>query len=529
MTRPATRLPTHPIETESYRILAERLDLSGWGEGPGAVAARIVHATADPTLVDSLVVSESAVDAGIGALGAGAPLLCDVEMVRSGVRGGTCLLGEIGPGAQPTRSAAAMALAADRYPDGAVVAIGCAPTALAEVNRRIRDGTFRPALVVGVPVGFVGAADAKEELLAISDETGVPVIVLRGERGGAAVAAAAINALDRLADPRPPVEGETSLMLIGHGTRSPAGQVELRRFAEAMALARPDTPVAAGYIEFMEPGLDEALDEAVGRSAGRVVATPLVLLGAGHMKDDGPAALARGRLRHPGASLAYARDLGVHPSVLAVVGDRIRGAVQPGERVDAVVVVGRGSSDPDANADLAKVARLLADGRGLATGMGTGLGTGVATGRGTGRGTGLGTGVATGLDDRPPGTPDGRSWSDPPPELGLVEPAFVSLAWPDVPTALDRCFHLGARRIVVVPYFLFTGLLVERIDAQVEEWATGHPDARVVIAGHMGVDDRLVALVWHRFDEAAGGPVHMNCDGCLHRVALPGYATGARP
>jgi sirohydrochlorin ferrochelatase len=152
-----------------------------------------------------------------------------------------------------------------------------------------------------------------------------------------------------------------------------------------------------------------------------------------------------------------------------------------------VVVVGRGSTDPDANADLVKAARLLADGRRLATG---------------------------GPEERPAG---------PTPALGFVEAAFVSLARPAVADALDRCRALGARRIGVVPYFLCTGLLVERIGEQARAWAVNHPDTEVVVGQHMGIDQRLVELVWTRYDEALGAHVTMNCDGCLYRTPLPGY------
>jgi precorrin isomerase/sirohydrochlorin ferrochelatase len=460
----------HPIEQESYRILAGRVNLSGWDPGPAAVAARVVHATADPDLVGSRVADGAAVAAGVPALRAGAPVICDVEMVRAGVSvpGAVCLLGEIhNPGARATRSAAAMAMAVDRYPAGAVVAVGCAPTALEEVNRRLAAGTFRPALVVGVPVGFVGAAEAKEQLLECAAAAGVPAIVLRGERGGAAVAAAVINALGRLADGAPPDTGAPAMLLIGHGTRSPEGQEELRDFARAVAGARPEIPVSAGFIEFMEPGLDPALNRAVD-AARWVVGVPLVLLGAGHLKDDGPAALARGRRRHPGTRFSYGRDLGVHPSVLEVVAERIAeaSAELPGG-ADAVVLVGRGSSDADANADLAKVARLLGGGH------------------------------------------------------DLVEAAFVSLADPDVPAALQRCHTLGARRIAVVPYFLFTGVLLQRIGEQARAWGAGHRGTAVAMGRQMGVDRRLVELAWHRYDEAIGGPVHMNCDGCVHRIHQP--------
>jgi precorrin isomerase/sirohydrochlorin ferrochelatase len=486
-------VPVHPIEEESYRILAERIDLAGWAPGPAAVVARVVHATADPALVDALVVPDAAVAAGVAALAAGAAVLCDVEMVRAGISGAQthCHLASTpSAGDHPSRSAAAMAAGAARFSDGALVVVGCAPTALAEACRLIERGELRPALVVGVPVGYVGAAEAKERLLELAERTGVHAIALRGERGGAAVAAAIVNALVRLAangaDPAP---DSPAVLLIGHGTRSADGAAELRRFCEVVAAARPEVAVAAGYLEFMEPGVDEAVAALVAGGARQVIAVPLVLLGAGHLKDDGPAALERARRAHPGVAFSYARDLGVHPLVLGAVEARIREAQPADGPPDAVIVVGRGSSDPDANADLAKVARLLADGRGLTTA---------------------------------PATADGAAFATAP-VLGTIEPAFVSLSRPGVPEALERCRRLGARRIAVVPYFLCTGRLVVRLAEEARAWAVEHPDVEVTVGGHIGVDERVVALAWSRYDEARGVDVTMNCDACLYRVALPGY------
>jgi sirohydrochlorin ferrochelatase len=322
----------------------------------------------------------------------------------------------------------------------------------------------------------------------------VPSIVLRGDRGGAAVAASMLNALVRLSGVSAPGRSPpASLLLIGHGTRSAPGADELHRFEAALRKARPTVEVRAGFIEFVEPTLDRAIEALVESGAIRVVAVPLLLLGAGHLKDDGPSALARARARYPETAFSYARELGVHPLVLSVMEDRIREVAFPESAVarwpqgpyDAVVVVGRGSTDPDANADLVKAARLLADGRRLATG-------------------------------------DGATATTTPP-LGFVEPAFVSLARPSVRDALERCHALGARRIAVVPYFLFTGLLVDRIGEIARTWAGEHPDAEVAVGSHMGIDDRLVELTWARYDEALGAPVTMNCDGCLYRVPLPGY------
>ena len=186
----------HPIEAESYRILAGRVDLSAFGPRAGAVVARVIHASADLEYATSMVLDDAAVQAGLDALAAGAPVVVDVEMARHGITGvdARCYLPATAP-AGTTRSAAGMALAAEAHPVGAVVVVGCAPTALEEVVRLHQVGRFAPALVIGMPVGFVGAAESKEKLRA----GGLPAISNIGEKGGSAVAAAAVNALLRLA------------------------------------------------------------------------------------------------------------------------------------------------------------------------------------------------------------------------------------------------------------------------------------------------------------------------------------------
>lgn len=189
----------HPIEAESYRILAERVDLSTYGPLSAAVVARVIHASADLEYARTMVVDEAAAEAGIAALAGGAPVVVDVEMVRHGMTGtdAECFLPATAADGT-TRSAAGMALAAERHPHGAVVVVGCAPTALDEVVRLHQAGRWAPALVIGVPVGFVGAAESKERLRA----SGLAAISNVGEKGGSAVAAAAVNVLLRLAGVR---------------------------------------------------------------------------------------------------------------------------------------------------------------------------------------------------------------------------------------------------------------------------------------------------------------------------------------
>jgi sirohydrochlorin ferrochelatase len=266
---------------------------------------------------------------------------------------------------------------------------------------------------------------------------------------------------------------QPALLLVGHGSRSAAGVEQYWELADVVRRLRADVALGCGFIELARPDLDGAIDDLVGLGVRSVVAVPLVLLGAGHLKSDGPAALARGRVRHPGVDFTYARDLGIHPALLAVAEDRIRAARggRAARDTDATVLVGRGSTDPDANADLYKVGRLLHDSRGL----------------------------------------------------GLVEPAFVSLARPSVTDALDRCRRLGATSVAVVPYFLFTGLLVDRIRRQARTWAAVHPDIALSVGGELGPDQRVARLVIERYDEARTGGAFMNCDCCIYRTVLPGY------
>jgi precorrin-8X/cobalt-precorrin-8 methylmutase len=195
----------HPIEVESYRIMAGRVDLSGWSDRSRDVVARVIHSTADLDYAHTMRVGGDAVAAAVEALRERGPVICDAHMLRVGLTGlrrlgvtAQCLLDEV-PEApvRSTRSAAAIRLAAQRYPDGAVWVVGNAPTALEELLQLHASGTVRPAVVVGLPVGFVGAAESKARLW---DGPLQPVAITNaGEKGGSAAAAGAVNALLRLA------------------------------------------------------------------------------------------------------------------------------------------------------------------------------------------------------------------------------------------------------------------------------------------------------------------------------------------
>lgn len=179
----------HAIERESYAILHSRVDLTGLAPLSRAVTERVVHASADLTYVQDLVLDEASLEAGRRALAAGAPVVADVQMVAAGITAveAVCRVRQATASDGLTRSAAAVRLAYAEVGPGAVWVVGCAPTALFELIALGAD----PALVVGLPVGFVGAAESKAALR----ESGLPAVSNLSEKGGSAVAAAAVNAL----------------------------------------------------------------------------------------------------------------------------------------------------------------------------------------------------------------------------------------------------------------------------------------------------------------------------------------------
>jgi precorrin-8X/cobalt-precorrin-8 methylmutase len=179
----------HPIEARSHAILRARVDLTHLPPLTRAVVERVVHASADLDYVEDLVCAESTLRAGVAALAAGAPVVADAEMVAAGItaRDVVCRVRDTVADPGRTRSATAIRRALAEVGPGAVWVVGNAPTALAE----LLELPARPALVVGLPVGFVGAVEAKAALRA----SGLPAVSNRSEKGGSAVAAAAVNAL----------------------------------------------------------------------------------------------------------------------------------------------------------------------------------------------------------------------------------------------------------------------------------------------------------------------------------------------
>ena len=154
--------------------------------------------------------------------------------------------------------------------------------------------------------------------------------------------------------------GEPALLIVGHGSRDPRGAQEFHELVALIRARNPGLKVEGGFIELSRPPISECVDRLVGAGSREISAVPLMLLAAGHAKDDIPATLVREKMNHPEVDFNYGRALGVSPELLELMDERISAVVTEDEMSEtAVLVVGRGSSDPDANSDLAKISRLF--------------------------------------------------------------------------------------------------------------------------------------------------------------------------
>jgi sirohydrochlorin cobaltochelatase len=269
---------------------------------------------------------------------------------------------------------------------------------------------------------------------------------------------------------------DTAVLICGHGSRDLQAVAEFASLVERLAGRFGGWPVAHAYLEFARPIIAEGLDRLVAEGARRILAAPAMLFAAGHTKDDIPSVLNAYQARTPGVEIAYGRDLGLDPKMVRAAGARVcEAAAATGDDVPPhetlLLVVGRGTSDPDANANVAKVTRLLWEGLGF----------------------------------------------------GWAETAYSGVTFPLVEPALERAARLGFRRIVVFPYFLFTGVLVGRIYAAADRLAARHPNIQFVKAPYLGGHPLVVETLVERVREIPAGAAVMNCQGCKYRTQVLGF------
>jgi sirohydrochlorin cobaltochelatase len=269
---------------------------------------------------------------------------------------------------------------------------------------------------------------------------------------------------------------KTGVLICGHGSRDPEAVAEFELLAAALRPRFPGYDFATGYLEFAQPNIRDGLATLVGRGAERIYAVPGMLFAASHVKNDLPWEMNSFTAAHPGVDVRLGRDLAIDVKLVNAAADRIAAAApvsaDTGDRADALlVVVGRGTNDPDANSNIAKIARMLWEGLGF----------------------------------------------------GWAEVAFSGVAHPRVDAALDRAARLGFQRIVVFPYFLFTGVLVKRIYAETDDAARRHPEIAFLKAAYLRDHPLLLDAFVERVAEIADGNPTMNCQLCKYRTQIVGY------
>lgn len=267
------------------------------------------------------------------------------------------------------------------------------------------------------------------------------------------------------------MHNDTTVLLVGHGSRGPQGNAETLAFATRWRERHPDWRIEVCFIEHADVLLDEGLDRAA-QGARRVLAVPFILNAAGHVKMELPAAVARARQRHPAVEFAITRHLGMGHELFAILQEELtrlmKSLAMPDPRTTGVVLLGRGSSDAGANGELAKMARWLFEAN----------------------------------------------------DHELVDLAFTGIAWPRLESVVQRQARLGMMQIVILPVYLFNGVLTERIARQVERLRAQYPTIAFALGERFGFHSGVFALLDQRVAEGALPEGRLlECDGCKYRLA----------
>lgn len=268
------------------------------------------------------------------------------------------------------------------------------------------------------------------------------------------------------------------VMLCGHGSRSEAAVREFAVLAEKLPPLLPqDWLVDYGYLEFANPVIRQGLDNLREAGCDRILAVPGMLFAAMHAKNDIPSVLNAYARQH-GISVDYGRDLGVDPRMIRAASDRITEALLDADKSGEVtradtclVVIGRGASDPDANSDVSKIARILWEGMGF----------------------------------------------------GWCEVGYSGVTFPLVEPCLEQVAKLGFKRVVVFPYFLFTGILIDRIYGFADMVAAKHPETQWIKAGYLNDHPQVLETFAERVTEILQGQTAMNCSMCKYRTQVLGF------
>jgi len=265
------------------------------------------------------------------------------------------------------------------------------------------------------------------------------------------------------------------VMLCGHGSRDTEAVAQFAKLSQSLKERLPQYPVEYGYLEFAKPIIRTGLDALREQGVTRVLAVPGMLFAAGHAKNDIPSVLNT-YAKANNIQIDYGKELGIDPKMLKAAADRIQEAIDGADdsisrHETLLVVVGRGASDPDANSNASKVTRMLWEGFGF----------------------------------------------------GWAETAYSGVTFPLVEPALEQAAKLGFKRIIVFPYFLFTGILIKRIYDGVDVVAERHKGIEFIKAPFLNDHPKVIDTFVERLEQILEGDNNMNCGLCKYRTQVLGF------
>ncbi|MFC5713144.1 sirohydrochlorin chelatase [Thalassorhabdus alkalitolerans] len=260
-----------------------------------------------------------------------------------------------------------------------------------------------------------------------------------------------------------------AVLFIGHGSKKKEGNEGIIQFVDNLKQKVPAPIVETCFLEFASPGLASGIETCVKRGATEVALVPIMFFPAGHSKIHIPQAIDKARKLYPLIRFHYGRPIGIHEEMFQLLKEKLDAGVEKEtlyNKDTSILLVGRGSSDVDANSELFKLSRILSEKL----------------------------------------------------EMAAVEVSFIGVTTPTVEEGVERCIRLGASNILMVPYFFFAGILMDRMDAKLKAFKEKYTEQEFYMTDPIGLHKRLEKVLLDRAEEAVGGNAKLNCDMCQYRL-----------
>lgn len=260
-----------------------------------------------------------------------------------------------------------------------------------------------------------------------------------------------------------------AILFVGHGSKKRAGNEQVSQLIKSLKQKLSSYIVEESFLEFAKPTISAGIKACVERGATSIALVPMMFFSAGHAKIHIPHEIDEAKKLYPDVEFTYGKPIAIHEKLFSIFTDRLQEVGFNLEKADdktAILLVGRGSSDMDANSDLYKIGRLLSE------------------------------------------------------QLNMihVEISFIGVTAPTVEDGVEKCIKLGAEKIYIVPYFLFTGILMDRMGDKLNRFCEMYPNHTFAITDYFGFHDDLQQIFLDRAIEAVEGNVALNCDLCEYRL-----------